>query len=278
MITGAIGAGIALGRTLSPRKPTQVQQLDVTDAAATAAALSTLVDSFASDPNMIAMAGSERASHALVADMMEGNLKRATAPGRKPPLIFCTEGQVAVALSLRYPEEQPFYGGLTGILHVWPTHWSTCSKTAHALREAHKAFEQQQGPHIHLLALTVAADQRGKGLGSRLLRHLASLADKEGLATYVEATSQRNRALYLRHGFKDVQQVRVGSSKDEIVWFAMARQPRGSSRKAASPAKGNAASPTSGQATSTTAGPANGGTNSQTNGKANGSLAMTTEQ
>jgi GNAT superfamily N-acetyltransferase len=57
--------------------------------------------------------------------------------------------------------------------------------------------------HLYLPCMGVVSAAQGKGLGSVLLRDRLDRADAEGLGTYLEASSPRSRALYLRHGFTD---------------------------------------------------------------------------
>jgi GNAT superfamily N-acetyltransferase len=59
----------------------------------------------------------------------------------------------------------------------------------------------------------VVGGRQGAGLGSALLRHRLARADADGLPAYLEASSPRSRALYLRHGFEDLgEPVRVADS------------------------------------------------------------------
>jgi ribosomal protein S18 acetylase RimI-like enzyme len=55
-------------------------------------------------------------------------------------------------------------------------------------------------PHRYLACTGVVPGRRGAGVGSALLRHGLEHAD----AAYLEASSPRSRALYLRHGFHDL--------------------------------------------------------------------------
>lgn len=58
-------------------------------------------------------------------------------------------------------------------------------------------------PHWYLLYVGVDAGRRGQGIGSALLHPVLTHCDEQGLPAYLEATSERNRRLYLRHGFVD---------------------------------------------------------------------------
>jgi ribosomal protein S18 acetylase RimI-like enzyme len=58
-------------------------------------------------------------------------------------------------------------------------------------------------PHWYLLYVGVDADRRGQGIGGALLRPVLETCDEQHLPAYLEATNERNRALYRRHGFTD---------------------------------------------------------------------------
>ncbi|GAA3768777.1 GNAT family N-acetyltransferase [Plantactinospora mayteni] len=89
-----------------------------------------------------------------------------------------------------------------------------------ALAERHPLGE----PHLYLSCMGVVGGRQGAGLGSAMLRHRLEQADTDGLAVYLEASSPRSRALYLRYGFEDLgEPVRVADSP--LLW-PMWRQTR----------------------------------------------------
>lgn len=57
-------------------------------------------------------------------------------------------------------------------------------------------------PHRYVPYVGVAPEGQGAGLGTRLLKRTLDRADADGLPTYLEATSERNAALYERLGFE----------------------------------------------------------------------------
>ena len=57
-------------------------------------------------------------------------------------------------------------------------------------------------PHFYVPYIGVAPGAQGAGLGSRLLGRTLERADADGLPTYLEATAEKNAALYARHGFE----------------------------------------------------------------------------
>jgi GNAT superfamily N-acetyltransferase len=58
-------------------------------------------------------------------------------------------------------------------------------------------------PHWYLLYIGTVVRAQGTGRGSRLLRAKLAECDAQGVPAYLEATSERNRDLYRRHGFVD---------------------------------------------------------------------------
>lgn len=78
-------------------------------------------------------------------------------------------------------------------------------------------------PHHHLALLAVRPGRQGRGTGTALLRFHHRVLDRSGKVAYLEASSQRNRELYLRHGYSD-----IGPSIDlpgGPSLFPMVRQP-----------------------------------------------------
>ena len=57
-------------------------------------------------------------------------------------------------------------------------------------------------PHAHLVYLGVASRSQGQGIGSALLKSALAEIDAAHLTAFLECSSERNRALYARHGFE----------------------------------------------------------------------------
>jgi ribosomal protein S18 acetylase RimI-like enzyme len=57
-------------------------------------------------------------------------------------------------------------------------------------------------PHFYIPYVGVATTFQGRGIGGRLLRQTLDRCDAERLPAYLEATSERNAALYARLGFE----------------------------------------------------------------------------
>ncbi|SDH62665.1 Acetyltransferase (GNAT) domain-containing protein [Sinosporangium album] len=73
-----------------------------------------------------------------------------------------------------------------------------------AVGDALAARHPHGEPHHYLNFLAVLPGHQGKGLGALLLDAHHGAVDKAGLPAYLEASSLRSRAFYLRHGYHDL--------------------------------------------------------------------------
>lgn len=80
-----------------------------------------------------------------------------------------------------------------------------------------------QEPVWYLPLIGVDPARQGQGLGSALLAHALAEVDRESKAAYLEATSERNRDLYARHGFEVTGTIQVA---DSPPMFPMLRKAR----------------------------------------------------
>jgi GNAT superfamily N-acetyltransferase len=78
-------------------------------------------------------------------------------------------------------------------------------------------------PHYYLPIVGTKPEEQGRGIGSALLAPVLEHCDQEGLPAYLEATSERNKPLYARHGFTVIDEVTV---PDGPTLWAMWREPR----------------------------------------------------
>jgi GNAT superfamily N-acetyltransferase len=80
-----------------------------------------------------------------------------------------------------------------------------------------------RGAHYYFRDVGVLPARQGKGLGSALMGPTLERCDREGLPAYLEASSERNAALYERLGFELIRELRVAGSPPLRL---MARPPR----------------------------------------------------
>ncbi|MQA63279.1 MAG: GNAT family N-acetyltransferase [Actinophytocola sp.] len=78
-------------------------------------------------------------------------------------------------------------------------------------------------PHYYLPLIGVDPDWQGQGIGSALLRPMLDRCDAEAMPAYLEASSERNRALYQRNGFVGTGEITLG--KDAPPMWPMWREP-----------------------------------------------------
>lgn len=89
-------------------------------------------------------------------------------------------------------------------------HLSRAARLAAAMEYRHARHVRE--PHYYVRDVGVHPDMQGGGLGSALLRPTLERCDREGLPAYLEASSERNAALYERLGFQLTHELRVWGS------------------------------------------------------------------
>ena len=64
-------------------------------------------------------------------------------------------------------------------------------------------------PHHYLFVLGTRPEWQSPGLGSALMRPVLDMCDRDAMPAYLEATSEGNRRLYLRHGFEVTGEIQL---------------------------------------------------------------------
>ena len=90
-----------------------------------------------------------------------------------------------------------------------------------ALFDKHEPAE----PHWELAFLAVEADQRGRGVGSALIRHTHDRLDQQGIAAFLHATNLDNQRIYRRHGYTEMDPAVVRLPEDAGAFYPMWRPP-----------------------------------------------------
>ena len=78
-------------------------------------------------------------------------------------------------------------------------------------------------PHYYLFVLGARPEWQGRGLGSSLMAPVLETCDRDRVPAYLEATSERNKQLYLRHGFEVTDEIAL---RDGPTMWPMWRSPR----------------------------------------------------
>lgn len=79
-----------------------------------------------------------------------------------------------------------------------------------------------KAPHAHLVFLGVAGAAQGRGVGSEILKRTLAPLDASGTVAYLECSTERNAALYARHGFETTGEFDLPG----LHMWAMTRQPQ----------------------------------------------------
>jgi GNAT superfamily N-acetyltransferase len=91
---------------------------------------------------------------------------------------------------------------LPTIATIWRRHTPRALRSFSFMEKNHP-----KEPHYYLWPLGVDPDHQGQGIGTELMRPVLERADAEGMPAYLEATSTRNRDLFLRNGFEVIREV-----------------------------------------------------------------------
>jgi GNAT superfamily N-acetyltransferase len=76
--------------------------------------------------------------------------------------------------------------------------------------------------HFYLFLLGTRPGWQSKGIGSAVMRVVLDRCDREGIPAYLEASSEGNKRLYLRHGFAVTEEIHL---RDAPPLWCMWRPP-----------------------------------------------------
>ena len=96
------------------------------------------------------------------------------------------------------------YAGLTGLGRL------------NAFRKIADANHPKSQPHFYLMAIGVAPQFQGQGLGGAMLGATLTKIDEQKLPAYLESSSPKNVPLYRRHGFEVTKEMRAGDDAPPI--------------------------------------------------------------
>jgi ribosomal protein S18 acetylase RimI-like enzyme len=112
-----------------------------------------------------------------------------------------TDDASGAAIWLPPDGQQPGEAELGQAMAGWQTAWGddfdAFMRFLDAMEEGHP-----HEPHYYLLAIGTRPALHSRGLGSTLLRAMLDRCDAEHVPAYLEATAERSRELYRRHGFE----------------------------------------------------------------------------
>lgn len=119
------------------------------------------------------------------------------------------------ALEASYEEAAALTAAIEGVTHEF----APAVLQLFAILDDHHPHE----PHYYLPIIGTRPEHQGRGIGSALLAPVLERCDREQLPAYLEATSDRNQALYARHGFQVTGEILL---PDGPTAWAMWREPQ----------------------------------------------------
>jgi ribosomal protein S18 acetylase RimI-like enzyme len=123
------------------------------------------------------------------------------------------------------PGRKPFEFGWFRELLITPLFFSVAG--AAGMKRATElgkrlADHHPREPHAHLVFLGVHSAAQGRGVGSAILKTTLAPLDAQGVTAYLEASIERNVALYKRHGFDVTGEFDLPG----LHFWTMTRRPR----------------------------------------------------
>ncbi len=181
----------------------------------------TLGRAFQDDPAMAWSTPNARRRERFAPRYFEALMRRIYLPKGE---VYMTEDGAAAAV---WAPPEKWQEPVTATLPFLPMFIRGCGRhVMRALRMTvlmESKHKEQVEPHYYLPFLGTDPAHHGKGYGSALLAHMLERCDDEGVPAYLEATCERNRALYGRHGFLARDEVRL---PDGPPLWPMWREPR----------------------------------------------------
>src|SRR3954451_3078592 len=120
------------------------------------------------------------------------------------------------------PSDREMLRQLPQWIAVYGRSLPAATRVLNALQEHHRRLDLD--PHWYLYYMGTSADRRSNGVGSALLQAVLKRSDSEHTPAYLEATSERNRALYERHGFETRDEIALHGGGPTM--YPMWRSPR----------------------------------------------------
>ena len=189
------------------------------------AAAAVLADAFVDDPVTAVVVGGDPATRlARTHHFFVGLLRPVVAAGTVDVARHAGDPDVLGVAIWEAPGARSGFGELVQQL---PSFWRACGPGGLGRALATKRALERHRPrraHWYLQEIGVGAAARGQGVGGALLGSRLAAVDEQGAAAYLESSTERNRALYRRHGFVDLAPVRGVDAAPMAMWRAPVSQ------------------------------------------------------
>lgn len=176
----------------------------------------TLARAFATDPVVDYFVRADAQRPRALDAWFNFAVKRFGLPGRE---TWMNEDAGAVALWLPPPQTALNLTVAQEVAALPVFLWVVGLSRIARMQRLRAAFDAHhpQAPHWYLFFLAVDPDRQGQGLGSAMLKATLRPIDAAGGDAYLEASSEKNVPLYLRHGFEVVSEFRPEPS-GPMLW------------------------------------------------------------
>lgn len=165
----------------------------------------TLARSFATDPVVDWFVRDDAHRDKAMNQWFDFAVKKLGLPGRE---TWMSDDANAVALWIPPPQDTMQLSVVDEIAAI-PMFLSVVSfARLGRMQRLRAAFDANhpKAPHWYLFFLAVDPDCQGQGLGSAILKATLDAIDAKHEAAYLEASSEKNVPLYLRHGFEIISE------------------------------------------------------------------------
>jgi ribosomal protein S18 acetylase RimI-like enzyme len=143
------------------------------------------------------------ADHARRRQILPGWFQAVTGANLAHGGIYTTDGVVAGAVWVPAgSEEDEQLGAALG--DISGEYAETLFEIFELMAEKHPGE-----PHHYLFLLGTRPGWRCRGIGSELMRPVLEMCDRDAMPAYLEATSEGNKRLYLRHGFEVTGEIKL---------------------------------------------------------------------
>lgn len=95
----------------------------------------------------------------------------------------------------------------------------------------HGTLGDRDNSSWYLVYIGTSLRGRGKGNASKLIRHVTSQADKDGMPVYLESSNEKNPPIYRRFGFETVRTVYLHRAEKNVELDIMVREPAKGEKK-----------------------------------------------
>jgi ribosomal protein S18 acetylase RimI-like enzyme len=167
---------------------------------------STIARAFQDDPAMAWASPDPRRRQRLGPRYFEALIRHTYLP--KGEVYMADDGAAAALWAPPDKWQEPIKASLP----LMPVTFRLCGR--HSLRALRMLslmeakHKQLAEPHYYLAFIGTDPGSQGKGYGTALLADMLRRCDTEGVPAYLEASSVRNQALYHRHGFEVVEELK----------------------------------------------------------------------